>query len=154
MSYETEKSLERVSSRESSAEKRETKEAEVNTELKQAAAMERADYLNKEIKTSKKQMQNIVLHIQQVTVALRQLREMLKLSDRGDAPSLLEDKKKVEELKEKISYYKDELVKMKDDLVKEQIEELKNNQTSGMSELELKIKAEEMVEGLIKSIDN
>ena len=40
----------------------ESKEGEVDEEVKKAAAMERADYLVKEVKQSKKQMQNILLH--------------------------------------------------------------------------------------------
>jgi len=109
MSIETEKRI-NLSERERNYESRESKEGEVDAELKKASAMEKADYLVKEVKSSKKQMQNIVMHMQQVTQAIRQLRAQLQLvQDDDDPASIKQDKKKVEELKLKIKGYGDEL---------------------------------------------
>lgn len=156
MSFETDaheshrrRSLEQ---RELSQEERETKEGESDAELKRAAALERADYLNKEIKTSQKQMQNIMLHIQQVTAAIRALREQLQLVGSGDDPSVARDREKVIVLKQKIVAYQDEIFFMRHDLIREQMEELKNGIGVGMSTDELQRKAEEMVNRMLETL--
>ena len=67
----------------------EFKENEIDPELAVAAAMERADYLVREVKTNKNQMQNIVLHMQAVLKAIRELREALELPElTGDSASI------------------------------------------------------------------
>lgn len=139
--------------RERDYESRETKEGEVSEELKKATAMEKADYLAKEVKTSKQQMQNIVLNMQQVTQAIRNLRVQLQLvQDDNDPTSIEQDKKKVEELKFKIKDYTDELEKMREDLVREEMAELKKGAGMNTSEEDLREKAEESVEKMIRSI--
>lgn len=151
--------IERENSRRRSAEARErgvesekTKEGEVDAELKQAALMERADFLLKEVKTSQKQMQNILLNIQQVLNLIRQLREQLRLAGNPNEPSsVIQDRQKVEELKKKIAGYSIELEKMRGDLAREQMEELRKL-NNNLSDTELKKKAEEMVEEMIKGI--
>lgn len=152
MSFETEQSNIRRSreGRESNAEQRENKEGEVNKELQAAAAMERADVMIREVKSSKKQMQNIVRHIQEVQTAIRNLRAQLQLvqNDEDDA-SVVQDKKKIEDLRLKIKGYVEELEKMRGDLVREQMEELQNGIGVGMTTEQLQKKAEGMVEELI-----
>ncbi len=120
----------------------------------EAAALERADFLLKEVKTSKKQLQNIVLHMQQVAQAIQQLRQQLQLVQAQDDPaSIKQDKKQIEELKKKIAIYADELEKMRGDLVREQMEELsRGEQSSVYSTGELQHKAEEMVAKLLEQI--
>ena len=131
----------------------EQKEKQDEAELKAAAAMERADVLIREAKTSKKQMQNIVMHMQTVLSAIRQLRQQLQLAEESDDPSSVkQDKKRIEELKEKICLYGDELEKMRGDLIREQMEELKNGVGVRMTTEELRRKAEEMVETMIKKM--
>lgn len=155
MSLETEQEFRRKSreAQERAVEAREAKEGEVNEELKAAAAMERADYLVKEVKSSKQQMQNIVLNMQQVQNAIRQLRAQLQLAEDSDDPeSVKQDKKKIAELKKKIVEHADELEKMRGDLVHEQIEELKNGVGAGMATEDLRAKAEAMVEEMIQEI--
>ncbi|MFH1286263.1 MAG: hypothetical protein ABII02_00745 [Candidatus Magasanikbacteria bacterium] len=132
---------------------RESKEAEADPEIESAATMERADYLVKEVKQSKQQMQNILVHMQQVTQAIRQLRAQLQLADGGDPSSVAQDKHRIEELKKKISEHKDELIKMRDDLVREQVEELRDGVGVGMSSDELQKKAEQMVDEMIHEIE-
>ena len=139
---------------EKQVESRESKEGEVDEELKTAAALERADYLVREVKSSKQQMQNIILHMQQVLTALQQLRAQLQLSIQStDATSITQDKKRIEKLKEKIKLYKEELPKMKDDLIAEQVESLKQSGKAGASDEALRREAEEMVEKIIKEIE-
>ena len=147
MSVETEKSLER-------RETREIKENKENDpELQAAATMERADLLVKEIKQSKKQMQNIFLHMQQVMQAIRQLRAQLQLAANNDDPaSVKQDKEMIVKLKKKIVDYGSELEKMRHDLVREQMDELKNGIGVGLSAEQLKQKAEEMVEEMMAII--
>ncbi|MFZ2189396.1 MAG: hypothetical protein WA057_03335 [Candidatus Magasanikiibacteriota bacterium] len=155
MSFESEKSDVRRSreSREYGAERKESREGEVNKELQAAAAMERADVMIREVKSSKKQMQNIVRHMQEVQTAIRQLRAQLQLAQTDDdVSSLKQDRKKVEELKKKIGGYIEELEKMRGDLIREQMEELKNGIGVGMTSAQLQKKAEEMVEDLINSV--
>ena len=54
------------------------------------------DVIIKEVKTSKKQMQNIVLHMQQVTQAIQQLRQQLQLAQTDDeVTSIKQDKKRI-----------------------------------------------------------
>jgi len=152
MSFESEQNNLRRSreSQESNAEQRENKEGEVNKELQAAAAMERADVMIREVKSSKKQMQNIVRHIQEVQKAIRQLRTQLQLAQTDDdVTSVKQDKKMVEDLKIKISGYLGELESMRGDLIREQMEELKNGIGVGMTTEQLQKKAEEMVQHLI-----
>lgn len=153
MTYETEEQFKKRS-REAEVvrESREAKEGEIDEELKTAAAMERADYLVKEVKQSKKQMQNILLHMQQVTKAIRELRQQLQLAGDGDATSVEQDKERIEELKKKIKEYQEEIVAMRGDLVREQMEELKEGVGVGVTAEELKKRAEGMVDKMIKEI--
>ncbi len=150
---------------EAAAENRESKEGEVDNELKAGAAMERADIIVKEVRQGKKQMQNIVLHMQSVLLAIRQLRQQLQLAQNDDVDSVKQDKKRVEELKKKIRDYGDELEKMRGDLIREQVKELsrserdpavagKNGVGVGLSSAEMQQKAEEMVEEMIKQVKN
>ena len=154
MSIETEKSNEALRRRSLEAQEvgYESKEGEVDEEVKKAAALERADYLVKEVKSSKQQIQNIVLHMQQVVNSIRQLRAQLQLADNVDDPSsVAQDKKKVEELKSKIGEYSNELEKMKGDLIREQVEELKQDNVE-MTPDQLQTKAEDMVNKMIADI--
>ena len=155
MSFESEQENRRRlsrESRESSAEFRENKEGEVDEELQKAAAMERADLVIKEVKSSQKQMQNIARNMQEVQKAIRQLRAQLQLAQNNDDPvSVVQDKKRIEELKNKIAENISELENMREDLIREQLDELQK-QNLGLSELELKNKAEELVEELINGM--
>ncbi|MBT4120426.1 MAG: hypothetical protein HOA57_01615 [Candidatus Magasanikbacteria bacterium] len=152
MSLEAEKKI-YSNEQEKSHESRESKESEVDAELKSASAMEKADFLVKEVKSSKKQMQNIVLHMQEVTQAIRNLRAQLQLvQDDDDPTSIRQDKKKVEELKLKIKDYVVEVEKMREDLIREEMAELEKGVAINMSEEDLRTKAEESIEKMIKSI--
>jgi len=154
MTFETEADL-RKSSRETEAirESRESREQEVDPELAAAAAMERADFIVKEVKQGKQQMQNIVLHMQQVKKAIAQLRVQLQLQASDDQESSVSrDEERVKELKEQIREYQDELVKMRGDLIREEMEELKNGVGVGMSTDELQARAEKSIDAMIQEV--
>ncbi len=103
--------------REKNKERREEKEGEVSEELKAAATRERAEYLIKEVKSTTKQVQNLVLHIQHVVAAINALKTQLQLTSKEDPSSVVQDAKMVGVLKQKIIQHKKELVEMKEDLI-------------------------------------
>lgn len=149
MSIESEKSRELSRERERNYESKESKEGETDKELQAAAALERADFLVGEVKSSKKQMQNIVVHMQEVLAALKALREQLQISTSTEDNSIVQDKKRVDELKKKIADYKDELLKMKDELVAAQMQDLRKIDAN-MSDVALRERAEQMVNKIMQ----
>lgn len=145
-SIEQEKTFRRSREREPARETREAKETRADEEVKRAAALERAEFLAREVKTSKKQMQNILLNIQQVTQAIAQLRAQLQMAvTTGDPLSVAHDKKRIEDLKKKIAEHQGELESMRTDLVRAEMEELQKGIGVGLSMAELQQKAEEAV---------
>lgn len=126
------------------------KEAEKDPELQAAAALERADYLVREVKTSQNQMQNIVSHMQAVLTAIRDLRSALQLTTTAgvDDASVIQDKKRVAILKARILKYKEELLKMKDDLIAEQLKLLREQRPTHSTE-SLTAEAEKMVQDML-----
>ena len=100
------------------------RESEDNKELQAAAALERADYLTREVKTSQNQMQNIVIHMQQVVAAIKKLRAELDLPTNEEASSVEEDGRRISKLKIQIQEYRSELESMREDLVNEQTQEI------------------------------
>lgn len=155
MILETENTRRSREQMERAVESREKKEAEIDEELKTAAARERADYLVREVKSSQRQIRNIILHMREVLVALGQLRAQLQLSAQStNTASIRQDKKRVEKLKKKIQMYKEELLKMKDDLIAEQIANLKQGQAGNASDEITRRQAEEMVNKIMKEIES
>lgn len=138
--------------RERSHETRENKEAELSPEAQAAAAMERAEQLVKEVKTSKKQIQNIVLHMGQVQQAITALRKQLALADAEDATSVTQDAATIERLKAQISEYKEELLGMRDDLLRAQAAELAETRPE-LSESQRTTLAQERVAGMIALVE-
>lgn len=109
--------------REPKAESRESKEdSQFDRELKAAAAMERADFLSREVKTNQKQVQNIMIHLQQVLAAIKTLRAQLDLPISDEASSVEEDTRRVMNLKKMISEYCAELESLRPELIREQTE--------------------------------
>lgn len=153
MSIETEQFMGASAEREKNYESKESKEAEVDPELKAAAAMERADYLVGEVKNSKKQVQNIVMHMTQVLATIKQLRKQLQLADSDDESAVAQDKERVTALKERIAEYKDEILKMKDELIAGQMQELQKEQVSATDET-LRAQAEEMVSRILAEVES
>ena len=131
-----------------SRESKESKENEIDPELAAAATLERADYLVKEVKSSKQQMQNILIHMTQVQQAIAQIRAQLQLVGDIDATSAQHDQAQVKKLQEKISLYKDELRQMRETLITEQTKLLQKqhpeSDTAGLHE-----QAIQMVDELI-----
>jgi len=138
---------------ERSAEIREAKEGEVDQEVKAAAAMERADFLVKEVKQNKQQMQNIFLHMQTVLATIKQLRNQLQLLSDEKPDSVKQDEKQIEKLKTKIAEHREEIIKMKDDLIQEYMEEMRSNGVVEGNLEEIKNKAEQMVGELLREVE-
>ncbi len=152
-SRETESGRRSREAREIGREKKESKEVEDNAELKVAAAMERADYLVHEVKTSKNQVQNIVLHMQAVLQAIRDLRTALQLpSSSTDETSTQHDKKRVEDLQRRIAAYRDELLKMKDELILEQVRLLRQEFPLALEE-KLHEEAQKKVDTILAEVE-
>ncbi len=133
---------------EAQAERKESREAEIDPELQAAATLERADYLVKEVKNSKQQMQNIVLHMQHVKQAIKQIRQQLQLAASDDDSSVQQDEAQVEKLKKQIADYQDEIIKMREDLITAQIQELQKTNPSASPDA-LQQEATQMVDTLI-----
>lgn len=137
--------------RDLSHENRENKEDnKMDKELRAAAALERADYLSREVKTSQNQMQNIMLHIQAVLQAIKELRKVLSLPESG-ADSIQEDQRQVEKLRERITGYREELEKMKGDLILEHIKKLHEDNPQALPDA-LEAEATRKVEELYASL--
>jgi hypothetical protein len=121
-------------------------------ELQAVAAMERADYLVREVKTNKNQMQNIIVHMQSVMQAIRDLRAALQLPvHSNDDESIIQDKKRMEDLHKKIAAYVDELYAMKEDLVNEHMINLQKEHPTKNAD-ELRVQAEHIVENILVEI--
>ena len=136
------------SAAEKTVEKKEAREGAVDPELQAAAALERADYLVKEVKNSKQQMQNIILHMQQVKQAIKQIRQQLQLATTDPDNSIVQDEAQMEKLKKQIAEYQEEIIKMRDDLITAQIQTLQKTNPSATPET-VKQEAEQMVDSLI-----
>lgn len=155
MSFESqEKEIRRAREAERARESRESKESlEMDEQAKAAATMERADFLVKEVKSGKQQIQNIMIHMQQVLAAIQTLRQQLQLKADGTVSSVEQDKKHIEKVKQKIAVYKDEIVKMKDELITAQIEQIREGENVGLTEQQLRVKAEELVEKIMREVE-
>ena len=116
--------LERSAKREKEPSRESRERFEMDAQAEAAAAMERADMIVKDVKSSKQQMKNIVMNMHMVKQQIQQLRQQLQLADNDDANSLQQDQKTVDELKKKISGHQQELLSMREDLIREQKEEL------------------------------
>lgn len=139
---------------EQSREVKEGKETEMSPEDRLAATKERADYLVKEVKSSKQQMQNILMHMAEVKKAIAAIRKELQLSATGDeVGSLSQDNNRINDLKKRVASYQEEILQMRGDLVKVQIGELRT-QNPGTSLEDIEKKAQEMVDALLAEIQN
>lgn len=130
--------------------RRETKESEKDPELQAAAAMERADYLVKEVKSSRQQMQNIMYNMQQVKAAITALRAQLQLADSNGASSLERDEEQIAKLQQQISQYSSELESMREGLVQEQTQQLKEEGLIDNVETLARAKVDELLQQITK----
>jgi len=100
--FETNEGMRRKGSefRESSFENKESKEKE---EDKQMEAKEKMELTIGEVKTTKSRMKNIIVNMQQVLQAVRQIRQQLGLNNNDDdIPAMKSDQKTLDELKLKL----------------------------------------------------
>lgn len=129
----------------------ETKEVKLSPEAAAAAQMERADQLVKEVKSSKNQMANIVMHMGQVQKAIKQIRQQLQLAASDDPASSVEhDQEVVDKLKKQIEDHKEELLNMKDDLIRTQTQEVLNAQPQ-LGKEDATLQAKKQVEQMLQS---
>ncbi len=135
--------------RERSIESKEDHEEELTEEARAAATRERAEYLVKEVKSGTQQMQNIMLHMQQVLKELHDLETQLQLPYTTDPSSVVQDKKRIEKLRSKIEQHKVELREMKDDL----LAILKSESTQNTHSTETQKRAQIILEEVVKEID-
>ena len=136
-----------------SREIKEGRESEGDEALKKAAAMERAEYLVREVQSNRKQMQHIIMNMLAVQKAIIALRAQLLLAeDSTDAASVTQDKTRVARLKALIVGHKEELIAMRDDLIREQVHMLQEKKLSVSAE-ELTQQARVMVDTLLATVD-
>lgn len=147
---ETEDRLRRNREAERSRESKEAKEDEKDPELQAAATLERADFLVKEVKTSKRQMQNIVLNIQQVQQQIQALRQQLQLSQTDEPSSIVHDKARVSALRKKIEEHLGELANMREDLIDMEIKDLRKGGAGDLNDTEIRRIATQHIEEILK----
>jgi Asp-tRNA(Asn)/Glu-tRNA(Gln) amidotransferase C subunit len=136
------------SSQRARIESRESKESEKNEELQKAAAMERADFLVKEVQSSTKQMQSIVMHMSQVKQAIHALRQQMQLAHVSDPTSMKQDALRISMLRKKIQLYQQELGAMKGELITEQYRMLREDRPHESVDL-LQKEATQLVQRLL-----
>lgn len=124
--------------------------SELDKELQAAAALERADFLVKEVKTSQNQMQNIIVHMQAVLQAIKELRKMMDIPE-TEVDTLPADQRQLEKLREKISQYRSELEKMREELIVEQIKKMRQEKLY-LSEEAIQAEAIKKVDELYASL--
>jgi len=123
---ETEKVYSR-GEREKSPEARENAREMEKPEAKAAAARERAEYISKEVKQTRGQIKNIMMNMQIVMKAIRDLRAQLDLVvDGSDPESVEQDRSRVDKLKKQVADHLSELERMRDDLVREELERMRS----------------------------
>ena len=111
------------------------------------------DFRLKEVKSGKQQIQNIVIHMQQVLQTIQALRKQLQIQSDDATNSVEQDKKQVEKLKKKIAEYKDEILKMRDELIRSQIERIKQGEEATLSDKQLQEQAENLVNQIMKEVE-
>jgi len=85
---------------------------------RRAAVMERADYLVKEVKSSTQQIQNIMIHMQQVQSAIAALRTQLNINSTNSGTSSIDrDSQMVDRIRAKINMYTKEITAMREDMI-------------------------------------
>lgn len=135
-SFETNENMFRKGSefRESSFENKESKEKE---EDKQMEAKEKMELTIGEVKNTKNRMKNIMVNMQQVLQAVRQIRQKLGLNNNDDdIPAVKSDQKTLNELKIKL----DGLMNQVDDLKLA----LKNEEITRLRQLDLNLDKNEL----------
>ncbi len=134
--------------RETSFESKEKRDEELEKKL---AAKERAEQMAHEVKTTKKQMQNITANMQQVLKAVRAIRDQLGLLQSGQVPSVARDEEALANLKKRLARLNSELGDLKMALVEEYVDEV-HKENPEWDENMVKNKAEKLADLTIKKI--
>lgn len=145
--FETNEGMRRKGSefRESSFENKESKEKE---EYKQMEAKEKMELTIGEVKTTKSRMKNIMMNMQHVLQAVRQIRAQLGLSNNDDIPAVKSDQKTLDELKIKLNGLMDQIDDLKLAFKNEEIMRLRQIEPN-MSSEELDKQASGAVEKIL-----
>lgn len=130
-----------------------SKERQIDDLEKKMGARERVEQVTHEVKHTQKQMQNIMLNMQQVVRAVATIRKQLQL-DETDAniPSLTHDQKVTESLQKKLFSLKSQLDSLRLVLLKEEKEQLRK-ENPHLSEKELEHVAQSTVEDILKRLN-
>lgn len=102
------------------------KEAQENEELKKMAAMERAEKTSREVKSTQKQMQNIMANMQAVVKAVQAIRQQLDITEPDEnIPSVARDQQSLKALQKKIASLTGQLEDLRMALFQEEYKEVK-----------------------------
>ena len=129
----------------------ESREDKGQQEAKKAAARERAEQVIRESQSAKKMMQNIMANMQQVIIAVQQIRQQLQIQDQSAIPSVSRDQKTIESLKKKLMDYQSQMSDLRLALLVEEKAGLKK-QYSSVAEDEIERMAQEKVEEIMKKL--
>jgi len=129
----------------------ENKESREAKEDKEMGAKERMEQTVVEVKNTKQRMQNIMINMQQILTAVRQIRQQLGLDEDGDIPAVQTDQKTLDELKEKLAGLEDQMDDLKLALKNEETTQLRQA-NPGMSEGELESQVEKRVNEVIEKL--
>ncbi|MBU0545706.1 hypothetical protein KKA13_00420 [Patescibacteria group bacterium] len=137
-------------SRDIGVEARQEKEKEMEKKL---GARERVEKVSYEVKSAKKQMQNIIVNMQQVVKAVHAIRVQLGLATGGSQtiPSVEKDKKTLEDLKKKLAKLNGQLSDLRVALVQEEIEEVRKEH-SDWNEEQIQVEAEKLADAMIQEL--
>lgn len=97
----------------------ESSEKKEGEEEKKMAARERAEQFSREVQNTKKQVQHILVNMQQVVQAVRMIREQLGLGE-GRIPSVGQDEKNLVKLRKKLLDFNNQMDDLKKALEQEE----------------------------------
>jgi len=128
------------------------KEGQENQELKKMGAMERAEKTSREVKSTQKQMQNIMANMQQVVKAVQSIRQQLDLTEPDEnIPSVARDQKNLQALQKKLANLTGQLGDLKQALLQEEYNDIKIEH-SDWSEDQIKQESEKRVSNILEKM--
>ena len=128
------------------------KEGQENQELKKMGAMERVEKTSRELKSTQKQMQNIMANIQQVVKAVQSIRQQLDLTEPDEnIPSVARDQKNLQALQKKLVNLTGQLGDLKQALLQEEYSDVKKEH-GDWSEDQIKHESEKRVSQILEKL--
>jgi DNA repair exonuclease SbcCD ATPase subunit len=130
----------------------ESKDKQTEELEKKMGARERVEKMSHEVKSTQKQMQNIVTNMQQVMGAVAAIRKQLQLDEADtNIPSVHQDQKTVQLLQKKLANLNDRLQDLRLVLLQEEKEQIREAK-SFLSEEELQTAALKRVEDILGNL--